>query len=143
MSDVMLEDDESSFSSGVFTDIFPAEWAADGEFCEYLSQLSSYSLQNLKKEPLRLHESRDENLKQTQDLAFKNYKTFIQTADCSRDVFSEFGNVEVKLDSLLNELPSAIDNCNQFHLKATESSQQRKMNNLTKVHYTRLDTRLN
>ena len=127
-----LDDD---FSSGVFTDIFPAEWAADAEFCAYLAQLSSYSLQNLKKEPQRLHEAREENLKQTQDLAFKNYKTFIQTADCSRDVFSEFGNVESKLDSLLNELPSAIDNCNEFHQKATQSSQQRKMNNLTKPEF--------
>ena len=69
---------------------------------------SGYSLQNLKKEPQRLREAREENLSQTQNLAFENYKTFIQTADCSRDVFSEFGNVESKLDSLLDELPSGL-----------------------------------
>ena len=63
----------------------------------------------IKKEPQRLAEARTENLQQTQDLAFKNYKTFIQTADCTRDVFVEFGNVETKLDSLLEELPTAIE----------------------------------
>ena len=62
----------------------------------------------MKKEPQRLREAREENLSQTQNLAFENYKTFIQTADCSRDVFSEFGNVESKLDSLLDELPSGL-----------------------------------
>ena len=29
-------DDSEPQSGGVFADIFPAEWAADGEFCEYL-----------------------------------------------------------------------------------------------------------
>ena len=56
-----------------------------------------------------MKEARENNQKQTQDLAFKNYKTFIQTADCSRDVFSEFGAVENRLDTLLDSLPTAID----------------------------------
>jgi len=130
--------DEEHQSGGVFADIFPAEWAADGEFCEYLAELSAYSLESLKKEPTRLAEERESNLTQTQDLAFKNYKTFIQTADCTRDVFSEFGQVETKLDSLLDALPGAIDNCAAFHQKASQISQERKMNNLTKTRYTEL-----
>jgi len=137
MAEPIDDGSEEEFSS-VFTDIFPAEWAADPDFCQYLTQLSGYSLQNLKKEPQRLREAREENLSQTQNLAFENYKTFIQTADCSRDVFSEFGNVESKLDSLLDELPSAIDNCNEFHEKATGIAAERKMNNLTRSRYTEL-----
>ena len=84
-------------------------------FQGYFSEIikSGYSLQNLKKEPQRLREAREENLSQTQNLAFENYKTFIQTADCSRDVFSEFGNVETKLDSLLDELPSGLYKTNR------------------------------
>ena len=44
-------------SEGVFADIFPAEWAADPDFCVYLSELSGYPLTTLKKEPERLQES--------------------------------------------------------------------------------------
>ena len=44
-------------SEGVFADIFPAEWAADPDFCVYLSELSGYPLTTLKKEPERLQDS--------------------------------------------------------------------------------------
>ena len=40
---------EEDATAGVFTDIFPAEWAADVDFCEYLNELSGYALVNLKK----------------------------------------------------------------------------------------------
>ena len=38
MADSLDDNPEEEFS-GVFTDIFPAEWAADPDFCQYLTQL--------------------------------------------------------------------------------------------------------
>ena len=38
MSEPIDDGPEEEFS-GVFTDIFPAEWAADPDFCQYLTQL--------------------------------------------------------------------------------------------------------
>ena len=43
MAEPIDEGQDEEFS-GVFTDIFPAEWAADPDFCQYLTQLRKVSI---------------------------------------------------------------------------------------------------
>lgn len=70
-------------------------------------------------------------LEQTQELAVTNYKTFIQTAECSRKLFSEFSSVENKLDSLLEGIPKFEGECQRFVEETGGINDLRKLNSLT------------
>ena len=58
----------------------------------------------------------------TQELAFSNYKTFIQTSSCSREIFSSFAETEAQLGDLLNKLPKFTAECAEFQVDMRHNS---------------------
>lgn len=107
------------------------DWEYDTKLQEYLRKLGTYSVDTLTKEPDRLKHDANILQDQIQDLAIRNYKTFIETAECSRELFSQFNLIENKLDKLINDIPLFESKCKLFGEKSNGIDNLRKSNSLT------------
>lgn len=70
-------------------------------------------------------------LEHTQELAASNYKTFIQTSQCSKDLFNRFNTIEIDLDRLLQNIPVFEQKCQKFGEETNDINTLRKLNSLT------------
>lgn len=104
----------------VLSDSFQETWKDNPDVLVYLSDLGALGLHRLVQEPDRLAEEKISVLEQTQDLAFHNYKTFIQAAECSQKIFQDFNIIESRLDSLVNKLPAFKQKCCGFGKEAQQ-----------------------
>lgn len=93
--------------------------------------MGGYKVEDLFKEPNQLKDDYNNIRDQTQDLAVTNYKTFIETAECSKDLFSRFNTIESTLNDLLIDLPHFQENCTSFSEITSQISHLRKLNSLT------------
>ncbi|XP_012945202.1 conserved oligomeric Golgi complex subunit 8 [Aplysia californica] len=136
MADIDVEDE--NILTTIFKDSFPESWQENPDFLQYLVELSSYGADRLSREPERLAEEKSQILSETQDLAFHNYTTFIQTADCSKEIFQDFQIIEQHLGELISKLPELSSQCHHVVNKAQEISASRRMNSLTLQRHTQL-----
>ncbi|XP_033096780.1 conserved oligomeric Golgi complex subunit 8-like [Anneissia japonica] len=133
-----LDVEDGTILSSIFKDSFPEIWRENPDFVQYLTELSSFGVDKLCHEPERLAEERAQILEQTQELAFHNYKTFIETADCSKEIVEDFNLVEQHVNNLLNKLPEFSDKCQIFMKNANEINVSRRLNTLTLNKHTQL-----
>ncbi|KAG9342003.1 hypothetical protein JZ751_018321 [Albula glossodonta] len=136
MAAVDVEDE--SILASIFKDSFPDNWRDNPDFAAYLSELSSYGVEKLNREPDKLAEERGQIQQQTRELAFSNYKTFIRTADCTEEIYRDFGRVESSVSKLLDKLPSFGEKCRGFVKEAEEIGVSRRMNSLTLNRHTEI-----
>lgn len=108
------------------------------QFTEYLNKLGSCTVDQLQREESRLSEERKLLIEQTQELAISNYKTFIQTAECSREIYTEFKDTRNSLDSLLTKLPEFVTKCDNFMTTSSDINGHRYLNQLTLNHSSEL-----
>jgi hypothetical protein len=97
----------------------------------YLQELNSFHLDRLQHEPQMLNENKQQIQEEIKNLAFSNYKTFIRTAQCSREIYSDFTGIESKLDELTTKLPDFTLSCENFTKNIQSINASRRSNNLT------------
>ncbi|XP_015588851.1 conserved oligomeric Golgi complex subunit 8 [Cephus cinctus] len=115
----------------VFPDGIPESWKENPDFYQYLIKLGGFDIDQLNKEPDHLTDEKNSVLQQTQELAFSNYKTFIRTAESSREIFQQFNETEKRLDGLAQNLPVFVSKCQSFCDASKDINTHRRLNSLT------------
>ncbi|XP_069491629.1 conserved oligomeric Golgi complex subunit 8 isoform X2 [Ambystoma mexicanum] len=134
----LVDVEDESILASIFRESFPDSWRDQPDFAAYLLELSGCGVERLGREPERLREERAQILQQTRELAFRNYKTFIRTAECTEDIYRRFGLVEAGVSSLLGKLPGFQEGCRRFVKRAEEIGSSRRMNTLTLNRHTEI-----
>ncbi|XP_057713825.1 conserved oligomeric Golgi complex subunit 8 [Corythoichthys intestinalis] len=130
--------EDESLLACVFQDCFPDSWKDNADLAAYLSELSSFGVDELGREEERLAEERARVLEQTRHLAFSDYQTFIRTADCTERIYRDFGRVEASVSRLLDKLPALAHRCRRFAEEAEQMSARRATNTLTLKRHTEI-----
>ncbi|OAD59682.1 Conserved oligomeric Golgi complex subunit 8 [Eufriesea mexicana] len=115
----------------VFPNGIPESWKENPDFYQYLSKLGGYDVDQLNKEPDHLDDEKTLVLQTTQELVFANYKTFVQTAESSREIFKQFNKTESRLDGLVQKIPKFVEKCQSFCDTSKDINTHRRINSLT------------
>ncbi|KAL9256243.1 Conserved oligomeric Golgi complex subunit 8-like protein [Drosera capensis] len=106
----------------------------------YVSELLSFTLDRLHKEPELLRVDAERIQRQMQEVAVSNYRAFISGADALRQVRDEVSAIDRHLESLIAEVPNLTNGCTEFVESAEKILDKRKMNQtLLANHSTLLD----
>ncbi|XP_055532291.1 conserved oligomeric Golgi complex subunit 8 [Wyeomyia smithii] len=117
----------------VFPDNYEELLSGDtaSEVTDYMFRLGSLKVDQLKKEKIRLQDEHKQNVEQTQDLAVNNYRTFIETAECSREIYRKFAETEKRVEVLDKKLPEFETTCQEFLASSSNINSARRLNSLT------------
>ncbi|XP_031259252.1 conserved oligomeric Golgi complex subunit 8-like [Pistacia vera] len=106
----------------------------------YVSELLSFTLDRLHKEPELLRVDAERIQRQMQEVAVGNYRAFIAAADALLAIQEEVSSIDRHLESLITEIPKLTSGCTEFIESAEQILEKRKMNQtLLANHSTLLD----
>eukprot|EP00027_Filamoeba_sp_ATCC50430_P004536 CAMPEP_0168555300 /NCGR_PEP_ID=MMETSP0413-20121227/8255_1 /TAXON_ID=136452 /ORGANISM="Filamoeba nolandi, Strain NC-AS-23-1" /LENGTH=644 /DNA_ID=CAMNT_0008586129 /DNA_START=51 /DNA_END=1985 /DNA_ORIENTATION=- len=106
------------------------------DYENYLATLTTYSLERLNKEPSNLSHEHASIKQQMEELAFTNYKAFIQTSTCLQNIHGNMGELNVHVNNMLHNLPNLSAGCKEFATKAQAINKRRGVNRNTLQNYT-------
>ncbi|XP_050504327.1 conserved oligomeric Golgi complex subunit 8 [Diabrotica virgifera virgifera] len=98
---------------------------------DYLTKLGTYKIKDLNTEPDKLKQEALVLQEQIQELAITNYKTFIETALCSKDLFTKFSVIEDKVNDLLGGVPVFEEKCETFGEVSSKINALRRIDSIT------------
>ncbi|KAK7263010.1 hypothetical protein RJT34_30594 [Clitoria ternatea] len=107
--------------------VLPLPLASDSQQ-PYVSELLSFTLDRLHKEPELLRVDADRIRRQMQEVAVGNYRSFIAAADALIAIRQEVSSIDKHLESLINEIPKLTSGCTEFIESAEQILEKRKMN---------------
>nr|DAD44359.1 TPA_asm: hypothetical protein HUJ06_002589 [Nelumbo nucifera] len=106
----------------------------------YVSELLSFTLDRLHKEPELLRVDAERIRRQMQEVAVGNYRAFIAAADALQSIREQITAVDKHLESLITEVPKLTSGCTEFIDSAQQILEKRKLNRtLLANHSTLLD----
>eukprot|EP00262_Sarcandra_glabra_P015376 TRINITY_DN4736_c2_g1_i2.p1 TRINITY_DN4736_c2_g1~~TRINITY_DN4736_c2_g1_i2.p1 ORF type:complete len:235 (+),score=26.35 TRINITY_DN4736_c2_g1_i2:96-707(+) len=106
----------------------------------YVSELLSFTLDRLHKEPELLRVDAERIRRQMQEVAVGNYRAFIAAADALLSIREQVTSVDNHLESLITEIPKLTSGCTEFVDSAQQILEKRKLNRtLLANHSTLLD----
>ncbi|KAJ0091680.1 hypothetical protein Patl1_13849 [Pistacia atlantica] len=94
----------------------------------YVSELLSFTLDRLHKEPELLRVDAERIQRQMQEVAVGNYRAFIAAADALLAIREEVSSIDRHLESLITETPKLTSGCTEFIESAEHILENRKMN---------------
>ncbi|KAL2471977.1 conserved oligomeric Golgi complex component-related [Abeliophyllum distichum] len=94
----------------------------------YVSELLSFTLDRLHKEPELLRVDAERIRRQMQEVAVGNYRAFIAAADALLEIREEVSSIDKHLESLIAEIPKITSGCTEFLESAEQILEKRKMN---------------
>lgn len=126
-----MEEHSKNLIQKLFPSGTPDEWKDNPEFTSYIRKLGGCEVEHLNKELVYLADEKASVLNQTRELAFSNYKTFIQTAECAREISCKFESTETQIACLLSKLPEFSSECDQFNDLSSKIRTRRRLNTIT------------
>ncbi|XP_043709575.1 conserved oligomeric Golgi complex subunit 8-like [Telopea speciosissima] len=106
----------------------------------YVSELLSFTLDRLHKEPELLRVDAERIRRQMQEVAVGNYRAFIAAADALLSIREEVTAVDIHLELLITDIPKLTTGCTEFIDSAQHVLEKRKLNQtLLANHNTLLD----
>ncbi|XP_045497973.1 conserved oligomeric Golgi complex subunit 8 [Colias croceus] len=110
--------------------LFPDSSTENAEYfsdiSDYIKKVGSQNWEQIAKEPERLTDEMKHLTEQTQDLAFSNYKTFVETAEISRTIMKDLGKSKDSLAVFLETTPTFVTECEKFSQAASDIVEDKK-----------------
>jgi hypothetical protein len=104
----------------------------------YLSDLLSYSVERLNREPELLDADGERAARRKQEVALQQYRAFVGASECYDTVRSEVADIERGLEAMRGALPELRAGCQAFAARAEEISRARARNRQTLAHQAQL-----